>query len=91
LRLITQNDKVCICTDIAAFGEGTVELQVEPRRLSLWGRPCRLENGRKCLPDTSCRLLDLPVEVDPAHVHARLNGRILEIDLFRTALLARAA
>jgi len=90
--LITQNDKVSVCTDIAAFGEGNVEVRVEPRRLSLCGRSCPLEKGRTTpQPDTSYRLLDLPVEVDPSHVHARFNGRILEIDLYRTPLLARAA
>lgn len=90
--LVTQTGKVSICTDITVFGEGDVEVCVEPRRLNLCGRPRRPEScGTSPQPDLSCRALDLPVEVEPSHVQARLNGRILEIDLYRTPLSSRAA
>ena len=90
--LVTHDDKVSICTDMAVFAEGNVDVCVEPRRLILCGRLSALENrGSNSELGTGYLLLDLPVEVEPSHVHARFNGRILEIDLYRTPLLARAA
>jgi len=90
--LIVQSDRVSACADTGAFGEGNIEVYVEPRRLSLCG-PSRTHEYAPANPERELvwRVLDLPVEVDPCHVHAKCNGRILEIDLYRTLLLARVA
>jgi HSP20 family molecular chaperone IbpA len=90
--LLARDDKIAVSTDISVFDEGIVEVCVEPRRLSLCGRPRTRDAGGACpLRQFVYRVLDLPVEVDPSQVHARFNGRILEIDLYRTPLSARAA
>jgi len=91
--LLTRDDKVSVSADISVFDEGSVEVCVEPRRLSLCGRPRaqNAENGACPLREPVYRVLALPVEVDPRQVHARFNGRILEIDLYRTPLPALAA
>ena len=90
--LLARDDRIFVSTDISAFDEGNVEVCVEPRRLSLCGRPRTQDAGGACpLREPVYRVLALPVEVDPSRVHARFNGRILEIDLYRTPLSALAA
>ncbi len=91
--LLTRDDKISVSTDISAFGEGSVEVCVEPRRLTLCGKPPAQDAGDGAcpLPESVYRVLALPVEVDPVQVHARFNGSMLQIDLPRTPLLARAA
>lgn len=91
--LLTGDDKVSVSTDISIFDEGGVQVCVEPRRLSIYGRP-RIQSaspGACPLRESVYRVLDLPVEVDPSQVQARFNGPILEIDLYRTPLVALAA
>jgi len=91
--LLTRDDKISVSTDISVFDEGGVEVCVEPRRLALCGRP-RAQNaaaGACPLRQSVYRVLAFPVEVDPSQVHARFNGRILEIDLYRTPVAAQAA
>jgi len=90
--VLAGDDKVSVTTDISAFNHGSVDVCVEPRRLTLCGTP-RTQNasGESPFRDPVYRVLTLPVEVDPAQVRARFNGRILQIDLFRTPLLTRAA
>jgi Protein of unknown function (DUF2934)/Hsp20/alpha crystallin family len=89
---ITRDDKIVVSTDISVFDEGNVEVCVEPRRLSLCGSP-RTQNaaGACALGQPVYRVLSLPVEVDPSRVRARFNGRILQIDLYRTPPSVRAA
>lgn len=90
--LIIDGAKISICADIARFAEGDIEVYVEPRRLSLCGRPRESEAGSASpRPDLSCSVLDLPVEVEPSRTQTKLNGRILEIDLYRTPRLAQVA
>lgn len=90
--LLARDDKVAVSTDISVFDEGRVEVCVEPRRLSLCGRPSTRDAEGECpLREPVYRVLALPVEVDPRQVHARFNGRILEIDLYRTPPSALAA
>lgn len=90
--LLTRDDKVSVSTDISVFDEGSVEVCVEPRRLSLCGRPRTRDTGGACpLRESMYRVVALPVEVDPSQVHVRFNGRILEIDVYRTPLSAVAA
>ena len=87
--LLTEDDKISLSTDISVFEEGSLEVFVEPRRLSLRGRP-HTPDGACPLREFVYCVLDLPVEVDRSQVHARLNGRILEISLYRTPLSALA-
>lgn len=91
--LLTEDDKISLSTDISVFEEGSLEVCVEPRRLSLCGRPRTPDgqDGACALREFAYGVLDLPVEVDPSQVHARFNGRILEISLYRTPRSALAA
>jgi HSP20 family molecular chaperone IbpA len=90
--LLARDDKVSVSTDISVFNEGGIEVCVEPRRLTLCGTLCTQNAaGDSPFQELVYRVLALPVEVDPAQVHARCNGPILQIDLFRTPLLTRVA
>jgi HSP20 family molecular chaperone IbpA len=89
---VTEDDKISLSTDISVFEEGSLEVFVEPRRLSLRGRPHTADGGYGACPPREfvyC-VLDLPVEVDRSRARARFNGRILEISLYRTPLSALA-
>ena len=90
--LLTEDDKIFLSTDVSVFEEGSLEVFVEPRRLSLRGRPHTPDGGDGACPlrEFVYCVLDLPVEVDRSQVHARFNGRILEISLYRTPLSALA-
>ena len=80
------NDTLWIGADAAAFEEGTIEIWVAPRKITICGKPRvdKADAHRKHIgPHPSGELifhaLDLPVEVDPSHVTAKFNGSSLEI------------
>jgi len=81
-------DSLWVGADVAAFSEGTVEIWVAPRKITICGKP-RLDGvdaHRKNVgpgPEIIFHVLDLSVEVDPSHVTAKFNGSSLEILLRR--------
>jgi HSP20 family molecular chaperone IbpA len=83
---MTAGDSVWVGADIAVFEEGTIEVWVAPRKITICGKPRVDKVGahRKYIgppPDGEVifHVLDLPVEVDPSHVTAKFNGPSLEI------------
>ena len=94
--LVILDEKISLNTDVSSFDEGPVEVCVEPRRLSICGRPCAdkrasVSNSNPGRPraDSIFSVLILPVEVDPSQVVARFNGRVLQIDLYKVPLKLR--
>ena len=86
---MTVGDNLWMGTDAAPFEEGTINIWVAPRRLTIWGKPRvtkqatapqRLSNREE---EKIFRVADLRVEVDPSKVTAKLKGRSLEILLKR--------
>jgi HSP20 family molecular chaperone IbpA len=85
---MTLEDKISIDTDAASFGEGEIEVRVEPRRITICGKARASEEKttaekNAAREDVIFRALDLPVTVDPSKAAAQFNGRILQIDLPR--------
>jgi len=71
-------------TDADAFAEGTIEVWVAPRQLTVCGNPRTgsrtLSPGQRFSSDQRIyEVINLPVEVDPSRVAARVNCSALEI------------
>jgi Protein of unknown function (DUF2934)/Hsp20/alpha crystallin family len=71
-------------TDASIFEEGTIEIWVAPRRLTISGKP-RLEQEGAASEENRARFLyrvvELPVEIEPSAVTATFEGPSLEIML----------
>jgi HSP20 family molecular chaperone IbpA len=91
--LVTHDEKISVSTDTSLFDEGSMQVCIEPLRLSICGRPHADKVARGQCPSTDFfyRFLSLPAEVDPSRAKARWNGRILEIDLYRIHPLKQVA
>jgi hypothetical protein len=83
---MTVGDNLWIGADIAALQEGTIEVWIAPRKITVCGMPCvdKMDDNRKHLgprPDEEMifHVRDLTVEIDPFHVTAKVNGPSLEI------------
>jgi hypothetical protein len=70
--------------DAACFGEGTIEIYAEPRRLTLIGRSRNCEGGAatgmqsgKASPSQTVRSIELPFEIDPSQASAKFQGRMI--------------
>lgn len=78
-------DNLWIGTNVASFEEGTIEIWVAARRLTICGKP-RIK-GQGAVPTQShsggiekiFRVADLPFEIDPSNVPAKFSGQSLEI------------
>jgi len=77
---VEQDHRVCLTADTGCFGDGPIELWLEPHRLVL----CGTDPARKPVyprEDWIFFTRDIPVEVDPAQVTARFNGQALTLYL----------
>ncbi len=72
-----------LSTDAACFGEGIIEICVEPRRLTVCGveRTCTREAVPKPPDRLTIRSLELPAEIEPSEVSASFKGRMIQMDL----------
>lgn len=85
---MVRGENIWVETDGTEFEDGTVEIWASPRRLTICGRP-RYSRKRKEVArgglqeekETIFRVLDLPVDVEPSAITAKLNGSMLEICL----------
>lgn len=82
----TVDGNLWIGADAAAFQEGTTEIWVAPRKITICGKPRsnKVDAHRQRIgtrPDEAMifHVLDLPVEIDPSYVTAKFNGPSLEI------------
>lgn len=88
---MTIDDSLWVGADVAIFEEGTIEVWVGPRQITICGKPkvdkvgvARKETGARLDGEMVFRFLDLPVEVDPSRVTTRFNGPSLEVLLRKT-------
>lgn len=77
-----------LSADAACFGEGTIEVYVEPRRLTICGKarecaadPGSVPAGTKPSSVSVIRKVDLPFEIDPSEVSATFKGRMIQMEL----------
>jgi Protein of unknown function (DUF2934) len=82
------NGGIVVTATASLYKEGTIEICVEPRRLAIFGKQ-RTSSGHNMLAEGRSntqekeivRILDLPVEIDPAGATARFDHCMLEISL----------
>ena len=77
-----------VSVDASHFYEGTINIWVAPRRMTISGKPNSRLQSAEGAPGTPIREeeimfreVQLPVEVDPSNVTACINGKFLEIRL----------
>jgi len=82
-------------TDAAIFEEGTIEVWVAPRQLTICGKPSAGKEGVAAAtkwsgshPDGEMifHVIDLTCEIDPSRVSAKIDGPSLEILLKKAGL-----
>lgn len=79
-------DSLWICFDTALFREGTIDIWVASRRLTICGEPrvrrkesAPAQAGSSKGGETIFRVADLPLEIDPVKVTAKFKERFLEV------------
>jgi hypothetical protein len=79
----TVGDRLWIGTDARIFEQGTIEIWVAPRKITICGEPRTDEDvqgvGPRSREGRIFRVLDLCIDVDPSHMTAKLNGPSLEV------------
>lgn len=83
--------------DARVFEEGTIEIWVAPRRLTICGKPRVSDSGAATERSGSCRgvemtfqVVDLTCEVDPSRVTAKIDGPSIEILLGKAGTASEA-
>jgi HSP20 family molecular chaperone IbpA len=83
---MVRNDNIWVDTNIGEFEEGTIEILVSPRHVTICGKARDSRIGQVTEEKDSqrknkivFRTLELPIDVEPSAVAAKLNGPILEI------------
>jgi len=83
---IMLGDNLWISADTALFREGTIDIWVAPRRLTICGEPrtkgkesAPVQAGSNSEGERIFRVTDLPFAIDPFKVTAKLRGRFLEV------------
>ena len=95
---IVEDDTVCLTADISCFGPGTVEVWVEPHRITLCG-PCpanELEGPAETATSIGpknwiFRTHGVTAELDPAEVIVRFNGPAMHIFVHRARPIPQQA
>jgi HSP20 family molecular chaperone IbpA len=89
--VMSEGDTIWVGMDAASFAEGTMELWVAPRMLTICGKPREDRIGVKAgtrapsaREEMIFRMIDLPAEIAPTEVTARFRGHFLEIKLQKT-------
>jgi HSP20 family molecular chaperone IbpA len=91
--LLVLDNRVEICMDGASFGEGEIQICVEPRHLMICGKDSAktTEIASKPADQSGIRTLELPLEIEPSAVAAGFRGRTIEIDLPKAWVKNKAA
>ena len=78
------NGDLWLGTDASSFDEGTIEVLLAPRRITICGKP-RIDSKRldsdAQQAEMIYRVVELPLEVDPLTVTTQFNGSSLEVVL----------
>jgi Protein of unknown function (DUF2934) len=95
---IVEDDTVCLTADISCFGPGTVEVWVEPHRITLCGACPEKELEGPAQAATSIgpknwifRTYGVTAELDPAEVIVRFNGPAMYVFIHRARPMPQQA
>ena len=86
LGRMSVDDSFWVSADATNFQEGTINIWVAPRRLTICGKLGPKKQAAKLISSSLApqeeimfREVELPVEVDPSNVTAKIQGKFLEI------------
>lgn len=92
LEITESNDSLSVRADVPGFSSKELEINVEPRRLTIAGKQEAREESKKGKTIYSersaneiLRVVDLPAEVDSSKVSAILKDGVLSIELPKAA------
>jgi hypothetical protein len=81
--LCTSNDSLLVGFDVARFEEGTVEVWIAPRQVTICGRPIhkQAEGVARSYEGPVFRSTALPVEIEPGRAVVNVKRKFVEIRL----------
>jgi HSP20 family protein len=92
LEMAESDDNLTVRAEVPGFSTKEIELNVEPRRLTIAGKHEAHEEGKKGktiyserFANEILRIVDLPMEVDSSKVSAILKDGLLNIELPKAA------
>ena len=81
----SSDDSLVVGCDVAGFKEGSVEIWVAPRQMTICGRPLRhkeqVSSSAHVYQGTVFRMIALPIEIEPSRATLHLKRRFMEIHL----------
>ena len=81
----SSEDSLVVGCDVARFEEGSVEIWVAPRQMTICGKPLRhkeqVSSSDHAYHGIVFRVIALPVEIEPARVAAHVKCNFMEIRL----------
>ncbi len=82
-----------LSADAVSFGEGEIEICVEPRHLTIRGKDGRPVPEAVADPaDRSIvRTIELPIEIDPSEATAWFRGRMIQMELPKPCAIPKLA
>lgn len=91
MKVSESPEAVTVLTDVRGFAPKELEVDLEPRRVTIIGkryssaeRKTETSNSSAHLTTELLRSFQLPVEIDTHHATARLKRGILELDMRKT-------
>lgn len=83
--LTSCNDSLVVGCDVAGFKEGSVEIWVAPRQMTICGKLLRhkeqVSSSAHAYQGTVIRVIALPAEIEPSRATLRLKRNFMEIHL----------
>jgi len=83
--LTSSEDSLVVGCDVAGFKEGSVEIWVAPRQMTICGKPLRhkeqVSSSGQAYHGIVFRVIALPVEIEPSRAAAYLKRKFMEIHL----------
>ena len=83
--LSSSDDSLLVGFDVARFEQGSVEVWIAPRQMTIWGRPIRHQEQSpgavRSYDGIVFRTIALPVEIEPGRAVANIKRGFVEIRL----------
>jgi HSP20 family protein len=86
------NDALTVHAEVPGFNEKELDVMVQPRQITIAGKRETSKEGKNAksvyserCADRICRLVFLPIEVDPEKAKATLKNGVLEIAMIKAA------
>jgi len=83
--LSSSDDSLLVGFDVTRFEQGSVEVWIAPRQMTIWGKPTRQKQQApgavRLYEGMVLRTIAIPVEIEPGRAVANINRSFVEIRL----------